>query len=174
MASARGGHQASALLIKLLVRGMTAGYEPWKTLVRHRVAQTRQSRKGRWPSHANWVMNNQHPAKQGSSMWQGVMKAWNSIQSGLEQQAPSSWSEIMRQPLFGNRLLTSEVGTQWGTEPRSKMRAWAVKDVQSLKDILRADGQGWSTFQELRRLRRTRAAPQLYARLIQSIPWEAT
>ena len=102
------------------------------------------------------------------------MKAWNSIQSGLEQQAPSSWSEIMRQPLFGNRLLTSEVGTQWGTEPRSKMRAWAVKDVQSLKDILRADGQGWSTFQELRRLRRTRATPQLYARLIQSIPWEAT
>ena len=166
--------QASALLVKLLVRGMTAGYEPWKTLVRYRVAQTRQSRKGRWPSHANWMMNNQHLAKQGSSMWQGVMKAWNSIQSGLEQQAPTSWAEIMRQPLFGNRLLTSEEGVQWGTESRSKMRAWAEKDVQTLKDILRADGQGWNTFQDLRRLRRTRAAPQLYARLVQSIPWEAT
>ena len=95
--------QASALLVKLLVRGLTSGYEPWKTLVRHRVAQTRQSRSGRWPPHANWMMNNHHPAKQGSSMWQGVMKAWNSIQSGLEQQPPESWAETMRQPLFGNR-----------------------------------------------------------------------
>ena len=106
-------------------------------------------------------------------MWQGVMKAWNSIQSGLEQQTPSSWAEIIRQPLFGNRLLTNELGIQWGTESRSKMRAWAEKDVQTLKDIIRTDGQGWNTFEGLRRLRRTRAAPQLYARLIQSIPWEA-
>ena len=41
-------------------------------------------------------------------MWQGVMKAWNILQSGLEQQAPESWSEITHQPLFGNRFLTSE------------------------------------------------------------------
>jgi hypothetical protein len=33
--------QALALLVKLLIRGMIVGYEPWKTLVRHRVAQTR-------------------------------------------------------------------------------------------------------------------------------------
>ena len=28
--------QASALLIKLLMRGLSVGYEPWKALVRHR------------------------------------------------------------------------------------------------------------------------------------------
>ena len=67
--------QTSALLVKLLIRGMSVGYEPWKTLVRYRVAQTRQSRRGRWPSNANWVMNNQHTAKQGSLMWQSVMKS---------------------------------------------------------------------------------------------------
>ena len=67
--------QASALLVKILTRGLTVGYEPWKALVRYRVAQTRQSRKGRWPTNANWIMNTPHLAKQGSSMWQAMMKA---------------------------------------------------------------------------------------------------
>lgn len=67
--------QASALLVKLLIRGLSAGYEPWKTLVRHRVTQTKQSKRGRWPAHANWIMNSAQLVQQGSTMWQGVMKA---------------------------------------------------------------------------------------------------
>ena len=162
--------QASALLVKLLTRGLTVGYEPWKVLVRYRVSQTRQSRNGRWPTHANWVMNSTHLAKQGYTMWQGVMKAWNTIQSGIEQQDPASWSEIARQPLFRNRFLTKSQGIQWGTKSRSKMRVWPDKGYRSIKDIYREDGQGWTPFLELR-LRRTRAAPQLYANLLNNIPW---
>ena len=33
--------QASALLVKQLIRGLSSGYEPWKILVRYRVSQTR-------------------------------------------------------------------------------------------------------------------------------------
>ena len=73
--------QASTLLIKLLMRGLSVGYEPWKALVRYRVAQTRQSRRGTWPSNANWIMNARNIAKHGSSMWQAVMRAWRTIQS---------------------------------------------------------------------------------------------
>ena len=166
--------QASALQVKLLIRGMSNGYEPWKSLVRHRVAQTRQSRRGRWPNNANWIMNNPHLATQGSTMWQGVMKAWNTLQSGIEQQTPSSWAEIMRQPLFGNRLLTNESGIQWGTEARSNMRWWAERGFQSLKDIIRENGQRWRTFQELIHLRKTRVVPPLYARMVNNIPWIVT
>ena len=166
--------QASALLVKLLLRGMTAGYEPWKVLVRYRVSQTQQSRSGRWPAHANWIMNSSKLVKQGSTMWQGVMKAWSTIQSGLEQQDPMSWSEIMRQPIYGNRFLTNTEGVQWGTTPRSNMLWWAQKEYQTFKDIARPGGQGWSTFPELLRLRRARIAPQLYPRVISSIPWDAT
>ena len=165
--------QASALLVKLLIRGMAVGYEPWKSLVRHRVSQTKQSRHGRWPAHANWIMNNAHLVQQGSTMWQGVMKAWGTIQAGLEQQDPQSWSEIARQPLYGNRFLTSETGIQWGTEFRTNMRWWAEKEFRTLQDITREDGEGWRTFSELRRLRRTSVAPALYARVVSSIPWAA-
>ena len=166
--------QTSAILVKLLVRGLSVGYEPWKTLVRHRVAQTKQSRTGKWLANASWIMNNRRIVKQGSTMWQGIMRAWNSIQSGLEQQAPSTWTEIMRQPLYGNRLLTNELGIQWGTDPRSNMRWWPDKGLRRLQDISKRDGQGWKEFHELRGMRRTRVAPLFYARLTNSIPWEAT
>lgn len=166
--------QAAALLVKLLMRGMSVGYKPWKALVRHRVAQTKQSRNRAWPAHENWIMNSHKLVKHGSSMWQGVLKAWSTIQSGLEQQDPSSWSEIVRQPLYGNRFLTNEVGVKWGTDPKTNMRWWSEREFRSLKDIMRPDGQGWKTFPELIRLRRTKVTPNLYARLVNSIPWEAT
>ena len=80
----------SALLVKLLLRGLSVGYEPWKALVRYRVAQTKQSRNGNWSSHANWIMNSRPLVKQGSTMWQGIMKAWSTIQAGIEQQDPTT------------------------------------------------------------------------------------
>lgn len=38
--------QISALLVKLLIRGLSVGYEPWKALVRYRVAQTVSPKRG--------------------------------------------------------------------------------------------------------------------------------
>ena len=166
--------QTSALLVKLLIRGMSVGYEPWKALVRYRVQQTQQSRRGKWSSNSNWIMNDRQIAKQGSVMWQGIMRAWNSIQSGIEQQDPTTWAEIMRQPLYGNKLLTNELGIQWGTEPRSNMIWWPGKGLRTLKDIANREGRGWKAFQDLQGFRRTRVAPNLYNRLINNIPWEAT
>ena len=54
------------------------------------------------------------------------------------------------------------------------MRWWSEKGYRALKDIIRPDGHGWRAYQELWRLRRARFAPQLYARLVNSIPWDAT
>ena len=163
--------QASALLIKLLIRGLSVGYEPWKSLVRFRVAQTQQARRGKWPSHANWIMNARTLVKQGSAMWQGVMKAWHTIQPGLEQQDPSTWDEIIRQPLFGNRLLTNTQGIQWGTDAKTNLKFWAEKNIRTIKDILSEDGQGWRPFTDHVSLRRSSTSPQQYIRIIQSIPW---
>ena len=141
--------QTSALLVKILIRGMSIGYEPWKTLVRHRVAQTKQSRRGKWMANANWIMNNRQIVRQSSTMWQGIMRAWNSIQSGLEQQAPTTWTEIMRQPLYGNRLLANELGIQWGTDPRSNMIWWPKKGLRKIQDITKRDGRDGRSFTSL-------------------------
>lgn len=119
-------------------------------------------------------MNAPTLVKQGSRMWQGVTRAWSSIQSGLEQQDPTTWAEIQRQPLFGNRFLTNATGIRWGTENKTKMRGWAAKGYQSLNDILQPNGQAWMSFPELTRIyRAAREAPELYAQLVNNIPWEA-
>ena len=164
--------QASALLVKLLVRGLSVGYEPWKALVRYRVEQTKQSRRGKWPSHANWIMNAHNIVKQGSSMWQGVMKAWSTIQSGLEQQDPDNWTEISRQPIFGNRLLTNVTGIQWGTESRTNLLKWAERGYKAIKDLAAGDGQGWKSLEDLERIRQTPVAIALHGQIIRSRPWQ--
>ena len=105
-------------------------------------------------------------------MWQGVIKAWQTIQSSIEQQDPSTWDEITRQPLFGNRFLTNEQGIQWGTEAKTNMKYWADQRIQTIKDIVQEDGRGWIPFAEQRKLRRSRTAPQLYTRVLNSIPWQ--
>jgi hypothetical protein len=53
------------------------------------------------------------------------------------------------------------------------MKWWAGKGFITLKNIARNPGQGWRTFPELLTLKRTRVAPALYARLVNSIPWDA-
>ena len=53
------------------------------------------------------------------------------------------------------------------------MKWWAEKGYLTLKDIARSVGHGWRAFQDLLKLRRTRVAPHLYARLVLSIPWDA-
>lgn len=154
--------QASALLIKLLTRGLSVGYEPWKTLIRFRVAQTQQSRRGKWPPSSNWIMNSRNLVKTGSTIWQGVLKAWQIVQSGIEQQDPTTWDEIIRQPLFGNRLLTNEQGVQWGTGSRTNMKLWADRNIRAIRDIIKEDGIGWKPFEEQEGLQRSCTAPQLY------------
>lgn len=59
--------------------------------------------------HANWIMNSTILLQQGPTMWQGVMKTWSIIQSGLEQQDPMTRLEISRQTLNRNRLLINEM-----------------------------------------------------------------
>ena len=164
--------QASALLIKLLVRALSVGYEPWKALVRFRVEQTQQFWRGSWPANSNWIMNARNLVKKRSKMWQGVLKAWQSIQSGIEQHDPTTWDEITRQPLFGNRFLTNEQGIQWGTETNTNLKIWAEKNIKTVKDLMKEDGNGWKQFREHTSLRRCRGAAALHNRIIHNIPWE--
>ena len=96
------------------------------------------------------------------------------LQSRIEQQDPSSWDEIVRQPIFGNRMLTNEAGVQWGTESTTSMRWWPYRNIRSLQDIIRLDGHGWKIFEEQWSLRRNPATATLYARFCNSIPWDAT
>ena len=164
--------QYLALLVKQLLRGLSSGYELWKILVRCRVSQTKQSRRGRWLSHSNWIMNARNLVKQGSSLWQGIMKAWHMIQSGVEQHDPTYWAEIICQPLFGNMYLINNLGIQWGTDARSTMLRWMERGMQCLNDMATPDGRGWLPFAQNPKLHQNRITGAIYNKILRSIPWE--
>lgn len=123
--------------------------------------------------HANWIMNSTILLQQGPTMWQGVMKTWSIIQSGLEQQDPMTRLEISRQTLNRNRLLINEMEIQWGIETISNMLWWAEKGFISLQNLARPGRYRWKTFTKLEWLKDNRIAQPFYARVVQSIPWEA-
>ena len=99
------------------------------------------------------------------------MKAWHTIQSGIEQHDPSSWAEITRQPLFSNRFLTNEIGIQWGTKTKSSLIMWMARGVSAITDIMRADGQGWIPFADHPKFRNHKTTAAVYNRMLSSIPW---
>jgi hypothetical protein len=118
------------------------------------------------------MMNARNLVKQGSSLWQGIMKAWHTMQSRLEQQDPTCWAEIIRQPLFGNRFLTNTIGIQWGTDARSTMLRWMEKGMRSLGDMANLEGHGWLPFEQNPKLRPNSFTRAIYNRILQSIPWD--
>lgn len=67
--------------------------------------------------------------------------------------------------------MVNQLGTQWGTEPRSNMKLWMEKHIKSLKDIAKEDGTAWKPFAEQLALRRSTTTPNLYNRFLSCIPW---
>ena len=73
------------------------------------------------------------------------------IQLGLEQHAPASSTKLTQQSFFRNRLLTNEIGIQWGTEAWTNLKRWSKNEYMSLKDLAKNEVLGWRSFEELLR-----------------------
>ncbi|KAG0571879.1 hypothetical protein KC19_VG050800 [Ceratodon purpureus] len=109
--------QARALLTKLLDRGLSPEYAPWKTLVRHRVNQTRLMGGGKWTANAHFVMQPRAAPLASPPLWKAVHKAFSTIRQGLDQIPPTTFYEKLRQPIFANSLIKSSTGTPFGCKP---------------------------------------------------------
>jgi len=48
--------QANALLAKILIRGLSPSWVPWKTFIRHKISNTHQSNGGLWGASVHWLM----------------------------------------------------------------------------------------------------------------------
>jgi hypothetical protein len=67
--------QAAALLAKLLVRCLTPGQAPWKSLLLHRLRNIRLARQGHWPPHTNWMMTAVKIHNTGSPLWNAIWRS---------------------------------------------------------------------------------------------------
>lgn len=78
----------------------------------------------------------------------------------------------MRQPLFGNTLITQPNGEMLGLERESTFFTWAKNEVSTIKDIWHYVKENWMTESQLKIKTRSRSIPTERAAVIPSIKWQ--
>jgi hypothetical protein len=147
--------QARALLAKMLNRALVPGAEPWKTFIKHRVANLKLRRDGDWGISENWLLTTPRTVPQGSTLWRAIWVAWTAVRRGLRKQIPLTLGEKLRQPLYLNPLIATTTGHPLGTQRRSSFRYISIKGINAVKDIWSSQENRLITTTELRR--KTRA-----------------
>ena len=68
-------------------------------------------------------------------MFMAIWAAWCKVRDGLTHALPSSWAEVLRQPLFGNRNLRDTEGNMLGTHSHTKLGLWSKRGFSHIADI---------------------------------------
>jgi hypothetical protein len=99
--------QANALLTKILIRGLSPSWAPWKTFIRHKISNTHQFNGRLWGVNGHWFITSCRLRMDGSHLWQGILKALTSLNLGRKQLPPTIWESIARQLLYDSCFLTN-------------------------------------------------------------------
>ena len=126
---------ASALLTKLLVRGLSPGHAPWKTIVQHRASQTRLTKGA-----VNGLLIFIFSCNLGAPPYQPHLSGKR--YSKLLQPCEGGWTRYL-QPcsmkrcvnIYSNSLIKSSTGTPFGCEPMTQLHTWHKNKTFYLRDI---------------------------------------
>jgi hypothetical protein len=55
-----------------------------------------------------------------TSLWKSILHSWLSVRSGLRKSEPTNSAETLRQPIFGNPLITNQDGRPLGLNGKSE------------------------------------------------------
>lgn len=111
--------QSRALLVKLLVRGLTPGEQPWKLFLFHGIQQCTLIVAGRWTGSISWIFLADHHRQPSSPFVKRLIQIWDLICQSLIRTQPSFVEEFARQPLYHNTMI-HYYGVMSGGELRSK------------------------------------------------------
>jgi hypothetical protein len=161
------------LLAKLLIRGLAPGGEPWKELMRHKANQIRLPVHGMGPTtqDINWLFVATKLKRPPTSLWKSILHSWLSVRSSLCKSEPTNSAETLRQPVFGNPLITNQDGRPLGFSGKSEGNALANVSCSRIGDFWDLEEENWTglsalgvSFHPINRLNRNL--------IIDSIPWD--
>jgi len=137
--------QSEALLAKLLIRGLAPGGEPWKELLRHKVNQVRLLVHGLGPNmqDINWLFAATKLKRPPTSLWKSILHSWLSVRPSLCKLEPTNSAETLRQPIFGNFLITNQDGRLLGLSGRSEGNALANAGCSKVGDLWDPETRKW-------------------------------
>jgi hypothetical protein len=139
------------LLAKLLIRGLAPGGEPWKELLRHKVNQIRLPVHGMGPTtqDINWLFVATKLKRPPTSLWKKILHSWLSVRSGLCKSELTNSTETLRQPVFGNPLITNQDGRPLGLSGKSEGNALANTRCSRIGDFWDSEEENWKDLSAL-------------------------
>ncbi len=104
-------------------------------------------------------------------MWKSILHSWLNVRPGLHKSEPTSSAEILKQPIFGNPLITNRDGRPLGLSGKSEGNALAKAGRSRVRNFWDSDEEKWKdltalevSLQPINRINRDL--------IIESIPWD--
>jgi hypothetical protein len=118
-------NQSKALLAKLLIRGLEPGGEPWKELLSHKANRVMLPMHGLGPvtQDINWLFAATKLKRPPTFLWKSIFGAWMNVRPSLSKSGPTNATEVLRQPVFSNPLITNQDNRPLGLSGRSEGNA---------------------------------------------------
>ncbi len=106
-----------------------------------------------------------------ASLWKSIFHSWLNVRPGLCKLEPTNSAETLKQPIFGNPLITNQDGRLLGLSGRSEGNALANAGCSKVVDFWDPEAEDWKglsafgvSFHPVNRLNRNL--------IIASIPWD--
>ena len=110
--------QSRALLTKFVIRGLLPGSKAWKGIFLNQLMQLTPKIGGAWSPSLKWLFLNdmKTPRRNVASnrFLLGIIRAWDAIKSFLFKDKPSTWDELLNQPMLANSLFRDNAGKLLG------------------------------------------------------------
>jgi hypothetical protein len=78
-----------------------------------------------------------------ASLWKSILHSWLSVRLSLCKSEPTNSVEILRQPVFGNPLITNQDGRLLGLSGRSEGNALASASCSRVGDFWDPEAKDW-------------------------------
>jgi len=118
----------------------------------------------------NWLFAAMKLKRPPTSLWKSILSAWMNVRPGLSKSEPTNAAEVLRQPVFGDPLITNQDNRPLGLSRKSEGNALVNAGHSKVGDFWNPEAKTWKNLLALRMS--SHASNKLNRDLIvASIPW---
>ncbi len=119
----------------------------------------------------NWLFATTKLKRPPTSLWKSILSAWMNVRPGLSKSEPTNAAEVLRQPVFGNPLITNRDSRPLRLSGRSEGNALVKAGHYKVGDFWDPEAKTWKNLSALKMS--SHASNKLNRDLIvASIPWD--
>jgi hypothetical protein len=97
----------------------------------------------------NWLFVATKLKRPPTSLWKSILSAWMNVRPGLSKSKPTNAIEVLRQPIFGNPLITNQDSEPLGLSCRSEGNVLVNAGHSRVGDFWDPEAKTWKNLSYL-------------------------